>query len=463
MRTPLLFIADRLADAHPQIARNCGSYIDISDDRSFCFVSNEDSLATEKCSNFKYAICFGRVAAELCHSKFDVVIQVDPAVSETKVKKLLYQAKAEYDTWNIDLMNAITNSTELVDFLEVGKQMIHCPLAVENLFGQILAYTAGYGSKEIPCQVRGKNLFAVTHGGQQFAVLKLEIDSRDISGGTLSLAEHFVSMLELYYRVFGSANKHSVESYDIIGDMVDGKHIERSIVEMHLSKHGWRSSDTYQVIAAFYKHAPLDSSRLDMLVKQLKAEFPRTLYYSDDSKTILIVNLRNREQSCTLSDYISEHLSNTGISFGISPEFCNYYLLHRFGCYALYALDKAASSVDSLNILRFKDVRTLFMKEYLLESEKLSGDIGSSLADKLAAADNGGNQLVKTLFTFLLCGMNNTVAARKLYIDRNSLVYRLGKINAILGIDVTKLSQEDYGYLYLMISCYLIMIKKNEC
>ena len=103
------------------------------------------------------------------------------------------------------------------------------------------------------------------------------------------------------------------------------------------------------------------------------------------------------------------------------------------------------------------------MKEYLLESEKLSGDIGSSLADKLAAADNGGNQLVKTLFTFLLCGMNNTVAARKLYIDRNSLVYRLGKINAILGIDVTKLSQEDYGYLYLMISCYLIMIKENEC
>lgn len=454
MNIPMSFISDRLSHLHPQIIRSRSDSLEVTD--TCCIVSEKE----ESYDGAKYALCIGAVPEKLKSSNCEIIVQLDAAADASATRGVLYQAKAEYDAWNVRLMEAITDGSDLNGFLTEGKSLIKCPLAVENLFGQTLAHTDDYTAVASEQAVRNRNTFAVSHDGRQFAILRLDAAPDKISDGTCALAAHFVYMLELYYRAFGVANRHSVESYDIIGDMIDGRKVERSIVEMHLSRRGWRAADRYRVVAVSNRLEPLDGLGTDHLMKTFRAAFPQSIYYTDDKKTIIVVNLQSNDNKDAVGEYLRDQFTNSSLVFGISPEFSNYYLLQKYGQYALYAMAKA--STDGKNAVDYNSVKNLYLADYLREAERIGGNICSAQAEKLEAADVGSNQLVKTLYMSLVCGMNNAATARKLYIDRNSLVYRLNKISSILDYDVTKLSQDEYGYLYLMLSCYIIIMRKKS-
>ncbi len=69
----------------------------------------------------------------------------------------------------------------------------------------------------------------------------------------------------------------------------------------------------------------------------------------------------------------------------------------------------------------------------------LPGDVCRSLADRML--DDGGNclldaEMLHTAQAFLQSGLNLSETARRLYVHRNTLIYRLDKIQKTIGLDL---------------------------
>lgn len=73
---------------------------------------------------------------------------------------------------------------------------------------------------------------------------------------------------------------------------------------------------------------------------------------------------------------------------------------------------------------------------------------------KLEEYDSANNtELINTFLAYYMNGYNATKTADSLYIHRNTLQYRLSKINELLG-----LKADDYGEYLEIINC--IMVKR---
>lgn len=65
--------------------------------------------------------------------------------------------------------------------------------------------------------------------------------------------------------------------------------------------------------------------------------------------------------------------------------------------------------------------------------EELKNKIFSSFNSKISELDN---EMIRTIEIFFKCGLNLSDSARELYIHRNTLIYRLEKIQKITGYDI---------------------------
>ena len=69
--------------------------------------------------------------------------------------------------------------------------------------------------------------------------------------------------------------------------------------------------------------------------------------------------------------------------------------------------------------------------------------------------DEQGQSLLQTLLVYLECGQNKTVAAKQLFIHRNTLVYRIGLIEKVAGIDLSSLDADRL--FHLMYTCRYLL------
>jgi len=97
------------------------------------------------------------------------------------------------------------------------------------------------------------------------------------------------------------------------------------------------------------------------------------------------------------------------------------------------------------NVLEHLDYKSMEIFETML----LADNIQVILADE---------EMVKTAKCFFDNNLNITIAAKKLYMHRNTLVYRLEKMKKILGLDIKEF--DDAITLKILITLY--DIKRNK-
>lgn len=193
----------------------------------------------------------------------------------------------------------------------------------------------------------------------------------------------------------------------------------------------------------------------NLFLIELRELVPRLMSCFERGRAYVIVNAAERVHDTLLPQIaVLEEKYETPV--GVSDAFGDFMLLKKYCCQASYALGRS----NTATLCMFKQVQSEFLNDYLLTSLTEYGDIIHPKIEYLASVSEGdGLQYVKTLYTFLLCGSNASAAARRLFIDRNTLLYRLKKIGEIIDTDVTKWEPSESERLHFLISCYL-MLKK---
>lgn len=158
------------------------------------------------------------------------------------------------------------------------------------------------------------------------------------------------------------------------------------------------------------------------------------------SYLVLIANLREQNADMFLQQTkaISELHS---LIFGVSEFFSDISLLRKFYMQAKRVREISDAIGMKTGILPFETYKTALLVRDISATENPELFVDASI-DRLLAHDAQENtQYVQTLETYIRCGMSKERTRSELNVHRNTLTYRLNKIEEILG---HKLDDSDY-------------------
>lgn len=208
-----------------------------------------------------------------------------------------------------------------------------------------------------------------------------------------------------------------------IAELLNGKEVDISVIEKNLCslQHG--------VVILLVN---VDGCKNDAL------EIVRQLYLEKD-----IISFIYEDNIVIIGDFeeVEEHAKSIRETI-VSNLYCKCYV--SFGNRVYKAADIVnayKNSKESMMLgkrFRFKD--EIFFYDKML-FEKIVFNIGTSVKQELMNKlknkfDTFDKEIIDTIEEFANCGLNISDASRKLYIHRNTLIYRIEKIKKETGFDI---------------------------
>lgn len=212
---------------------------------------------------------------------------------------------------------------------------------------------------------------------------------------------------------------------------------------------GWNADDEF-AIAAADTPAKSDTPLLAVFRDKLKSVLPMSATFIYKKKVVSIVNLSRSGGYQQVSRIISRQISGESLHCGLSFEFTGiekvteYYSLALLACSIADRLDKKFLDMYSAAHIRISErIHSITDLQELIHPDLIR-------LDRLDPQRT--SHYLKTLYAYLLCGGNYTDTANYLGLHRNSLIYRMNRIQGIIKSDLNDVHNRHF----LLIS-YLLM------
>jgi carbohydrate diacid regulator len=272
----------------------------------------------------------------------------------------------------------------------------------------------------------------------------------------LKITENFIQYL-LNYRQIG--NKEELKNYcEMLGFDVEVPricmliHIPHHVIEANTNKRSMKilQYDLFHLICKLFKE------QNDDIVTSVNIKQWLILKKANEKDPGKIIE-KSKNAIETINHFLKQHQIQNKAFLAMGNCYKGVEGISRSYQQALKLLSVAKTSSMMNEVYSYYDWNILMnclieeINPHFLES------IVESLADLIHHPN--ANVLIETFLTYCAVGLNMSKAARKLYIHRNTLLYRLNQINEILQINVN--SFEESMFLYLAIKGSRINIGKQ--
>lgn len=269
-----------------------------------------------------------------------------------------------------------------------------------------------------------------------------------------NLFVYFGSFIQRWYDQVGAESESREDALAaVVGDLLDNVAVSPARIDAAYSRRGWNRDDA--LVCACVMSAGYESHErtLPFLSSQISLTYPETCTVERGEYMAMLVNLSehgdNPDSFFALTS-IMQRESNLRI--GQSPVFRSIEDVGGRFTQAKAALEIALEKHPQ----RWRNTFTSLRLEYLKHA--LDGSIETRLLvaeeiERLARYDEANStSYVDTLRAYCDAGMNALEASRKLYVHRATMVYRLGRIREIGGIDFN--DQEQMLYIRLSLKVF---------
>lgn len=402
--------------------------------------------------------------------------------SGTDIEKEIYACVNEYTEWKEECFKTIAISSSVNHVLEQCASILSNPIA---LFDDSLVLTAYAG--KMPASVEGtiweevlskgisrpeiyskeeadliarqlesgKRSFVwkstLFHGqehicaqvyrnGVPFGILGASDLYGGFSKGEIQLVEEVSDMISLFF----SGNHENPEektSFYSLERMLNGLSVNEIAMQKSIEPLGWNIHDCYSVSSL--RRGKSNEYAASSWQKRIRNMFPDALVMVHEDHLVLLVN-KTKDHDFQLKG-LQEEFS---FACGTGMPFHDLGKLHYSYIQSLIALSYAK---ENENV----DFSSVF-QNYVIESLSKLTEVRALCHPKileLYEGDDNERTLARNLKVFLDCGRSIAETARKLYLHRNTLLYRLEKLDAFLGKKLSEIS-EDEAFLIQM-SCMI--------
>ena len=273
----------------------------------------------------------------------------------------------------------------------------------------------------------------VTEDGTTLYTSDLDIESSNITNFTIMLGRvKGIISLEKQYENCTSLLKYTIENKYIQNFLTK----EQSVIDILENRE--ISIDNINLNLPFLKNGcyilliSVDGSKYESLsvIKQI---------YDDEPVVSLIYN----DNIIVIGDFIETEEHAESIKESISSDlYCKCYVSYGERAFDTKGLKKVYTEAKQCMELGkrfdikdhiFSYNKMLFEKIVFNVESKIKQELLCMLKDKFDAFDS---EMIVTIEQFVNCGLNISDAARKLYVHRNTLIYRLDKIKKETNFDI---------------------------
>ena len=282
-----------------------------------------------------------------------------------------------------------------------------------------------YDSSNIPFQliIDGVGIYSSSKFKIKQRYIRKRSDYRDIKY-TIIVSEEYklvVDLLKSYLE--NKFEEIIIKKDDLIIALLDQKKIDDEVIEIV-----WPElNNSFEIINIFFSE---DSIIVYEFIKEeyLNSRLKVVLYNNNN-----IVIIGKNKDVLKEAENIKEKINNLYLErFYITYcEIADYKRIKNAYDETLYRL-QLANKYNVKDII-FDDKKLLL--EGLIDSisEEMKDKISNDVNSKICKLDN---EMIRTIEVFFQCGLNLSDSAKELYIHRNTLIYRLDKIQKVTSYDI---------------------------
>jgi len=273
----------------------------------------------------------------------------------------------------------------------------------------------------------------VTEDGIALYISDLDIENSNITNfnimlgrvkGIISLEEQYENCTSLLkYIIENNYTQNFLTKEQAIIDILENREISIDNIVLNLP---FLKNGCYILLIS------VDGSKYESLniIKQIYDNEPVvSLIYNDN--IVVIGNF----------DEIEEHAESIKESIS-SDLYCSCYVSYGEKTYDIKGIKKAyTDAMQCMELGKKFDIKDHIFSYNKMLFEKIVFNVGSKIKQELLIMLKGkfdalDSEMIVTIEQFVNCGLNISDAARKLYVHRNTLIYRLDKIKKETNFDI---------------------------
>lgn len=327
-----------------------------------------------------------------------------------------------YSTFYDELYQKMLNNSSITDLLVHISTYFNSEICLLNYSKKLIENPFDFSTvnKLYPLEIKRKNLSRI------FAYLGLE-DFDDIYDFEFKKISKLIA--DFLYDNIKDLLQAKKDIYDTLKNLVYGNFSEKD--EIILKNVGWSLDNNYRLIAiklngGLFKYQEMFSHGNRFALDYTNRIFSIIL----DNNLLVIVN-EDIKDSSSLAEKMDYFISK----YKLNPLYIS---LNKNLLNIKNAYDLASNLIyNDIQIEGLINEKSYDISYDLMGANKYSKILISDKLIKLRDYDiNNGGELLKTLYYYLMEERSLIKAAQKLDIHRNSIVYRINKINEIVDLDL---------------------------
>ena len=245
--------------------------------------------------------------------------------------------------------------------------------------------------------------------------------------------------------------------------MPDGRRLDSTIVAYTLSALGWKAHDHYAVLVTQPKLVVNAGGGIKSSAKMLEEHFRDALLLSAGGAPVLVVRYADRKDAFFEEmDSCRESLDGEDMRCGVSAVFRDFALIEEQYAHAKAALDMGRL-IEPEQSMHFYESLMLF---HVIKTCSQTMDIRQLCSEKVMRIheydQKHGSDLTQTLYIYLLENKSLLRASERMHTHRNTMVYRLAKINEIADIDMKDGNTRQQALFSCTVLQYIDAVKKER-
>lgn len=404
-------------------------------------------------------------------------------ISLEEVCGLAVEACQFYDHWEKKLITGVWNNPDFQNLIDISEEVFQNPMLITNWQGKVLGYTKKYadaplrdfwkdivknGMLPISClrnlrassyhqiltleneatlldfrELHYRCILGLVHVNHEIALHFQIIEySKPLTDTDVKLAHTLLEVLQKAYRENQPESGETASC--LFSQLLNKEAVDQKRLDWILASLGWNTPDINYYLVYFELMDGRGNAK--SLVAQIGRYIPgcKMIYWNDYIIMLLSEPLLEKSKKEIL--YISQNLK---LRCGVSLPFKDWNHL------AVY-LDQAKSALsyapDGDLICLCLDYSWNCLLEHLKETTSSMQLIHPAIGILSAYDKENDTELARTLFYYLRCERNTTLAAEELYIHRNTLQYRIHRINSLIHVNLDNADVRSH----LMVS-YLLL------
>ncbi|MDR0500857.1 MAG: helix-turn-helix domain-containing protein [Coriobacteriales bacterium] len=211
-------------------------------------------------------------------------------------------------------------------------------------------------------------------------------------------------------------------------------HLE--VIDAALKTMAWQIDDAYYCVVAVAGNLYYPMGLLSASAKRVCAICPQTIYSIYEDKIVFIVNAEHStlSQEETL-DLIVQRLAHLELDFGVSNIFNGFWSLHDHYRLAIAAIEFGTKKSTAVSYHRFESHMMDYLIQKCRESTSLDSVIPRGLIQLRRYDQKYGTNLLNILKVYFKHDMRIALAAKELYLHRNTLTAKIAQIKFLTRMD----------------------------